>query len=97
MQCILHGALAGLLNEACDAAVGVDLHDAEGAGFAPPDGNSRDTDVGVGFGMLSDNVTEIHSVQLVPTKNQQMVPVVVSEMNDVLADGVRGALVPGSV
>ena len=47
--------------------------------------------------MLRDDRAEIHAIKLVAAQNQQVFEIVVQKMNQVLADGVGGALIPGSV
>ena len=47
--------------------------------------------------MLGDDIAEIHSVQLVPAQNEQVIPIVIAKMNRVLAHRVGGPLIPRSV
>ena len=44
--------------------------------------------------MLGDDVLEIHSIELVAGEDEEKVVVLGMEMEEVLADGVGGALVP---
>ena len=65
--------------------------------LAPSDGDGRDGDVGARFRVLLDDAAKVHPVELVPAEDEQVVPLVVHEVNHVLADGVGGALIPRGV
>ena len=47
--------------------------------------------------MLLDHTLEIHPIQLVAAQDQQVIEVISEEVNQILAHGIGGALVPGSI
>ena len=47
--------------------------------------------------MLFNDAAEIHPIQLITAENEQVIPVVIQEVQQVFADGVGGALVPRGV
>ncbi len=83
-----------LLQEADDAAVGVDAHDAEGAGFAAIDGFAGDRDVGARGLVRGQHFAEVHAVELIAGEDEDVLGIALDEMAEVFADGVGGALVP---
>ena len=87
----------GFSTEARDAPFLVDLHDAEGLRIAPRDRNGGDGDVRAGLGVLADDVAEIHPVQLIAAQDEQVIEIVREKVNEIFADGIRRALVPGRV
>ena len=60
-------------------------------------GDGRNGDIGLGFGMLGDDLPEIHPIKLVAAEDQEILPIVIQEVEHVLADSVGRALVPGSI
>ncbi len=64
---------------------------------SPRDGDGGDGQVGIGLGMLLDDGPEIHAIQLIAAEDQEIVEIVVQEMDQVFADGIGGALIPGGV
>ena len=47
--------------------------------------------------VLGDDVAEIHAVKLVAAQDQEVIEIVVQKMNQVLAHGIGGALIPRGV
>ena len=64
---------------------------------AARDGNGRDGQVRRRYGVLRKDVAKIHAVKLVAAEDQRVIEIVVQKMNEVLAHGVGGALIPGGV
>src|ERR1035438_9865805 len=96
-QRILDRRLLGFLDEARNASLGIDLHDPQSLRLAPSDGYGRHRDVGPRFRVLVDHAAKVHSVQCVAAEDEEVVPLVIHEVNQVLADGIGGALIPGRV
>src|SRR5271157_4669068 len=84
----------GLLLEVDHPAVGLDAHDTARPRFGFGNGQCGNGDNRLVLDVGPDHVLEIHPVKLVSRKNQHIVRGFVSEIGDVLAHGVGGALVP---
>src|SRR5580765_8534342 len=97
LQGVLNSGIGCLLNEPRDAALGVDLQDAKSGNVATRHGNRRDSNIGFRLGMQIDDSTEVHPIQLVAAENEQVIPIMIHKMDHVFADGISGALVPGSI
>ena len=96
LQRVQHGLLLRLLDEADDALLLVDLHDAEALGLITRHGNRRHRQVCIRLDVLRDDAAEIHPVELVAAEDDEILEVVVEEVCEVLANGVGGAFIPGS-
>ena len=95
---ILHGRVFRLFNEARDAAFVIDLHDAEGWA------TSRAATGMVAMVMSAPLSTccammraEIHAIQLIAAQDQQVIEIVIQKVDQVLANGIGGALIPRGV
>src|SRR5207245_11167738 len=66
-------------------------------GFGSADRGGGDRRVGVGLHVLGDNAAEVHAIQLVAAEDDHVFKIVVQEVDQVLANGVGRALVPGGV
>ena len=95
LERIQHGVVLGLFHKAGDALLVVNLHDAEGAGFVARDRQRGDGDVCARFAVLFHDLLEIHPVQLVAAQNQEIIEIVVEEVDQVFADGIGRAFIPG--
>lgn len=87
----------GFFDEADDALVIVDVHDAEIRGVITRNGNGGDGDVRFAFLVLGKDVAVIHAVELVTGEDEDVFVKVIIKVDKVLANGVRCAEVPACV
>ena len=86
--------LFGFLREFTDAAVFIEAHDTEAAGFFP--GNLVDGDGKIGIGILVDpeHVVVVHLVQMVAREHQDMFRIVAVHIFDVSVDRICRTVIP---
>ena len=84
----------GLFNELNDPAFLIRVHDSKPSRRLPIHRNGADGQVRIRFDMLTQNLTIIHSVELVAAENDIVIERALEEVAKILPDGVRGALVP---
>ena len=70
------------------------MHDSKARRRLPIHRNGADGQVRIRFDMLTQNLTIIHSVELVAAENDIVIERALEEVAKILPDGVRGALVP---
>ncbi len=77
-----------------DAMVGVGLHDAKFFGFVDVDLERGDRQVGVVGFMKIDHLAVVHLIDVIASKDDDVLGAFLFERVDVLINGVGGALVP---
>jgi hypothetical protein len=83
-----------LLVEVDDAPGVVDAHDAERRGLLGRDVLHGDGGVGARLAVGAQHLLEVHPVQLIARKDDDVVPVLVADVAHAAADGVGGPLEP---
>ena len=96
-QRILHRRILGLLDKPRDAPVLGDLHDPQRLRFRPANRDGGDGHIGPRLLVFGDHAAEIHAKQLIAAEDHQILKVVIEKVDEVFADGVGGAFIPGRV
>ncbi len=89
--------LLGLFNKPGDAVFAVHLEDSQRTRLLGRHGKGRDRQVSRLLDVRTHDIAEIHLVELVTGENQRVGEVIVPEVDQVLSDGISGALVPRRV
>ena len=86
--------MGGLLLELIDAAVGIGVHDAEAGGLRQGHVAHGDGAVRSHLLVIAEHGVVVHLVDVVAGEDQHVLGTITVDEGDVLADGVRRALVP---
>jgi len=94
MERVQDGWILGLLDEAGDAALGIDLEDAQARRSLAGDGDGGDRDVGIGLHVLLDDPAHVDPIKLIAAQDQGQIEVLGHQVQLVLPDSVGGPLIP---
>jgi len=86
-----------LFDEGADVVVVVDMHDAEGGGFAHRDLQTSHRHVGVLLDVLNEHRLVVHLVDVIACENDDVFRRIARDDVDVLEDRVRRSGIPGAV
>src|SRR5438045_3081238 len=97
LEFVLNRWVPGLLDETDDSMRFINLHDPKAGNVLAWDRQSGDCDLSAIVNVLRDQVAQVHAIQLVPTQDQHVIELIVHEVDEVFANGIRGSLIPGRV
>ena len=87
-------AALGLFHKTGHTPVFIDFDDTEMFGFRDRDRNRRHGQIGIPFFVKTEHLADVHPIDVIASKNTDMLRIGIFDEVHVLVNGIRGAFIP---